>query len=51
MYRDREVVKAESEEEKEVSEHESIEEQFEVVGRVKVGETTDAFVNLNKEDD
>ena len=57
VYRDREVRveraerAAESDIEQEIEEHESIEENFEVVGRVKVGESSAAtFANLENSD-
>lgn len=50
VYRDRDVPKPDSDLEKEVSEHESIEENFEVVGRVKVGESSATFAALHEDD-
>ena len=50
VYRDR-PQQVESEEEKDVSINESIEETMEVVGRVKVAESSaGAFVNLERDD-
>lgn len=46
MYRD----KPESDMDREVEEEESVEEQFEVVGRVRVAEAEAVFENLNRDD-
>ena len=51
VYRDRE--RANSEFERDVSEHESIEENFEVLGKIKVGESSvsgGTFANLERDD-
>ena len=50
VYRDRVEAGAESDIEREEYEHDSIEENFEVVGRVKVGESTAAYANLERDD-
>ena len=53
VYRDREVQPKEptSDKDIEVNEHESEEETFEIVGRVKVGEASGTFAALEREDD